>query len=264
MAFSHSIAPALKRRTADGAEAPYSGASGTMRQRAESHQPTFWDCTRSLANGLMMPQKKDRPKPIIVGVGMSLSMLAGLVDQSLSSAGRLRVCPLTFALSKAIGKVGLASESGLIVAEETRSLNSVENGDVRHWLPEVLSTNTWPLPTGRYPGSENSWSPTLTVDAFFRDTGTVVSPTTISRCSPIWRLQRDFIDPHRFPCRGLAGKDIFQGGRRGFDGLVARPGISLGRIAAGGQADPGRQCQNGKNPKRHLPSPLRNQHHDAF
>jgi hypothetical protein len=38
-------APALKRRTADGAEAPYSGASGTMRQRAESQQPTFGDCT---------------------------------------------------------------------------------------------------------------------------------------------------------------------------------------------------------------------------
>ena len=27
------------------AGAPYSGASGTMRQRDESHQPTFWDCT---------------------------------------------------------------------------------------------------------------------------------------------------------------------------------------------------------------------------
>jgi hypothetical protein len=39
-------APALKRRTTDGAEAPYSGASGTMRQRAVSRQPTFWDCTR--------------------------------------------------------------------------------------------------------------------------------------------------------------------------------------------------------------------------
>ena len=40
-------APALKRRTADGAEAPYSGASGTMRQRAASQQPTFWACTRA-------------------------------------------------------------------------------------------------------------------------------------------------------------------------------------------------------------------------
>jgi hypothetical protein len=28
-----------------GAEALYSGASGTMRQRAASRQPTFWDCT---------------------------------------------------------------------------------------------------------------------------------------------------------------------------------------------------------------------------
>jgi hypothetical protein len=46
MAFSQSIAPALKRRTADGAEAPYSGASRTMRQSAASQQPTFGDCTR--------------------------------------------------------------------------------------------------------------------------------------------------------------------------------------------------------------------------
>jgi hypothetical protein len=46
MAILQSISPALKRRTADGAEAPYSGASGTMRQRAESRQPTFWDCSR--------------------------------------------------------------------------------------------------------------------------------------------------------------------------------------------------------------------------
>jgi hypothetical protein len=45
MAEPHLIAPALKRRTADGAEAPYSGASGTMRQRAVSQQPTFGDCT---------------------------------------------------------------------------------------------------------------------------------------------------------------------------------------------------------------------------
>ena len=37
--------PALKRRTRDGAEAPYSGASGTMRQRTASQQPTFWDCS---------------------------------------------------------------------------------------------------------------------------------------------------------------------------------------------------------------------------
>ena len=46
MADSDSIAPALKRRTADGAEAPYSGASGTMQQRAASRQPIFGDCTR--------------------------------------------------------------------------------------------------------------------------------------------------------------------------------------------------------------------------
>ena len=31
---------------ADGTEVPYSGASGTMRQRAESLQPTFGDCTQ--------------------------------------------------------------------------------------------------------------------------------------------------------------------------------------------------------------------------
>jgi hypothetical protein len=31
---------------ADGTEVPYSGASGTMRQRAASRQPTSWDCTR--------------------------------------------------------------------------------------------------------------------------------------------------------------------------------------------------------------------------
>ena len=45
MAEPDSISPALKRRTADGTEVPYSGASGTMQQRAESPQPTFWDCT---------------------------------------------------------------------------------------------------------------------------------------------------------------------------------------------------------------------------
>ena len=33
---------------ADGAKAPYSGASGTMRQRAEFPQPTFWECTHTV------------------------------------------------------------------------------------------------------------------------------------------------------------------------------------------------------------------------
>jgi hypothetical protein len=50
MAEPHSMAPALKRRTADGAEAPYSEASRTMRQRAAAQQSTFWDCTGNRLN----------------------------------------------------------------------------------------------------------------------------------------------------------------------------------------------------------------------
>jgi hypothetical protein len=37
---------------ADGTEVPYSGASGTMRQCAESLQPTFWDCTQGAGPSL--------------------------------------------------------------------------------------------------------------------------------------------------------------------------------------------------------------------